>query len=321
MCEEEAALNLELLGHLPCSKRMHENEEIVKQQVDVVGTASLYHRLEQSLKDMKVEPLFIKEQWDLYTWRRQFFEEHFPGCECGCQPAWRVLKMTTEPYLVCCKFDEVVALALRLRSDLGIKERQEQIYSTFPEKVNDSDQFQYCILSRFHAKFSSAAFMRFDKRAIENLFDSLYFDSIEDDEDDYYPEDLDFFELQEDFPLSFDDLTAMIAELYPSRVKHPKTLEEIVLKMVLKHGISLEEMSKGLQKQSVMLLLGKISYDDENAGDEKDDFDQDDYDEYNRGSDRRTPILSDQEMRALKKIVSGKGLKISRMARFFILKR
>ena len=67
-----------------------------------------------------------------------------------------------------------------------------------------------------------------------------------------------------------------------------------------------------------MLLQGKINYDDENAGDEKDVFVQDDYDEHNGGSDRRTLVLSDQEMRGLKKIVSGKGLKILRMARFFI---
>ena len=315
MCEEAAVINLDLLSDLPCSMLLQENEEIVKQQIDVVGTAALFNRLDQSLKDMKIEPLFIKEQWDLYTWRRQFFEEHFPGCEC--ETVWRILKMTTVPYLVCCKFEQVVALALGLRSDLGMKDRQEQIYATFAEKLNDSEQFQYCILSRFNARFSGAAFLRFDKKVIENIFDSLYFDSFEEEEEDY-PEDFDFFELQEVFPLSHEDVTAMVAELYPSRVKHPKTLEEIALKLVLKHGISLEEMSKGLQRQSVMLLQAKINYDDENAGDEKDVFVQDDYDEYNGVSDRRTLVLSDQEMRGFKKIVSGKGLKILRMARFFI---
>ena len=67
-----------------------------------------------------------------------------------------------------------------------------------------------------------------------------------------------------------------------------------------------------------MMLKGKINYDDENAGDEKDVYGQDDYDEYLGGSDRRTLVLSDQERRGLKKILSGKGLKILRMARFFI---
>ena len=72
--------------------------------------------------------------------------------------------------------------------------------------------------------------------------------------------------------------------------------------------------------KSVMMLQGKTNYDDENAGDEdeKDVYGQDDYDEYLGGSDRRTLVLSDQERRGLKKIVSGKGLKILRMARFFI---
>ena len=71
-------------------------------------------------------------------------------------------------------------------------------------------------------------------------------------------------------------------------------------------------MSKGLQRKSVLVLQGKISYDDEDAGDEKDGYKQDDYDEYNEGSER------DQEMRGLKKIVSGMGMQISRMARFYI---
>ena len=71
--------------------------------------------------------------------------------------------MTTLPYLVCCKFNQVVTLALGLRSDLGMMEIQEKIYATFAEKLKDSDQFKYSIFRRFNAKFSSAACMRFNK--------------------------------------------------------------------------------------------------------------------------------------------------------------
>ena len=81
----------------------------------------------------------------------------------------------------------------------------------------------------------------------------------------------------------------------------------------------MEEMSRDLQEKSVVLLSGKIGYDDEDDGTEKDVFDQDDYDEYGESrfgsSDQK---LSDQELRALKRVVRGKGLRILRKARFHI---
>ena len=65
---EEAAVNIELLVHLPCSLPQV-NAEMIKKQVEVVGAESLFHRLDKSLKDLRTEPLFIREQWNLYSWR------------------------------------------------------------------------------------------------------------------------------------------------------------------------------------------------------------------------------------------------------------
>ena len=62
---EEAAKNLGLLTHLPCHILLQVNEEMEEKQIDLVGTAALYHRLDQSLRDLRIDPLFIREQWAL----------------------------------------------------------------------------------------------------------------------------------------------------------------------------------------------------------------------------------------------------------------
>ena len=62
---EEAALNLELLTQQPCPILLQVNDEMEEKQIDIVGTAALYHRLDQSLRDLRIDPLFIREQWAL----------------------------------------------------------------------------------------------------------------------------------------------------------------------------------------------------------------------------------------------------------------
>jgi hypothetical protein len=41
------------------------NAEMIKKQVEVVGAEPFFVRLHKSLKDLKIEPLFITEQWNL----------------------------------------------------------------------------------------------------------------------------------------------------------------------------------------------------------------------------------------------------------------
>jgi hypothetical protein len=41
------------------------NAEMTKEQVEVVGAEPFFDRLHKSLKDLKTEPLFIREQWNL----------------------------------------------------------------------------------------------------------------------------------------------------------------------------------------------------------------------------------------------------------------
>jgi len=53
--------------------------QIMADQVAVVGSARIYQKIHKSFLEEKVEPLFAKEQYDLYRWRANFFRTNFPN--------------------------------------------------------------------------------------------------------------------------------------------------------------------------------------------------------------------------------------------------
>ena len=54
-------------------------DNIMQKQLEIVeGTEQFYHRMDESLSKGRVEPYFLKEQWDLYAWREKFFNDNFP---------------------------------------------------------------------------------------------------------------------------------------------------------------------------------------------------------------------------------------------------
>ena len=53
-------------------------DQIMADQVAVVGSARIYQKIHKSFLEEKVEPLFAKEQFDLYRWRANFFCTNFP---------------------------------------------------------------------------------------------------------------------------------------------------------------------------------------------------------------------------------------------------
>ena len=63
---EMAADNLELLSNLSCFLPPA-NEDMIKKQIYVVGAEPLFDRLDESLEELRIEPLFVREQWDLYN--------------------------------------------------------------------------------------------------------------------------------------------------------------------------------------------------------------------------------------------------------------
>ena len=206
------------------------------------------------------------------------------------------------PCLSCC----VASLSMP-----DVKVTQEQFNDAFVEISNDSQRFRFAILSRCNEKFSIAAIVRFDQSAEINNFEFLYHEG---DESLDYNDDYDCFPHHEEYPLSYDAMTAMVAELHPCHVRQPKILEVIALKTVLKNGISMEEMSRELKKRSVMLLHGQSSSGDNEA--EEDVYVESDYDENHfhclgeptEESKRWIQTVRGQELRFLERLVSGKGL-------------
>ena len=54
-------------------------DNIMQKQLEIVeGTEQFYRRMDESLREGRVEPYFVKEQWDLYAWREKFFNDNFP---------------------------------------------------------------------------------------------------------------------------------------------------------------------------------------------------------------------------------------------------
>jgi len=245
MLEEEDALqnseNLEMLALLPFNERLEGN--IVKEQVELVGGANLFYRLNQSFKDMKVEPLFIREQWELYSWRKTFFQKHFPDSFWGTN-----LKIECLSFLLCCKFDQVSSLAYKYCSNEEENDRKQEEFN------------EVCIyaLSRRERRFSLAALRRFDKYIVGWDLDYL----TEERDRDLIANRVVCAYFLEGYHFSLNDAAAMVAEFYPSPPQ-VKTLEDIAMKAVIKNGISMEEMSSDLKKKSVLMLQGKDRVRDE----------------------------------------------------------
>ena len=57
-------------------------DNIMQKQLEIVeGSEGFYRRIDMSLQEGRVEPFFVKEQWDLYAWREKFFNDNFPQGE------------------------------------------------------------------------------------------------------------------------------------------------------------------------------------------------------------------------------------------------
>ena len=50
----------------------------VSQQISLLGSRRLYERIDNNLKLAKFESHFAKEQFDLYSWREEYFHNQFP---------------------------------------------------------------------------------------------------------------------------------------------------------------------------------------------------------------------------------------------------
>ena len=91
---------------------------IMADQVAVVGSNRIYQKIHESFLEEKVEPLFVKEQFDLYIWRANFFRTNFPNQVFGDVVSnwWTAGSddshfFDTLPFNITKHFDRVVTLA------------------------------------------------------------------------------------------------------------------------------------------------------------------------------------------------------------------
>merc|ERR1719219_2366978 len=96
----------------------------VSQQVALVGSQSLYEKINTNFREGKFEAFFAKEHFDLYRWRVDYFYSQFGqyGDEDIC---WLTTGfddshcVDTVPYQITRNFDEVLALACAPRPTLS----------------------------------------------------------------------------------------------------------------------------------------------------------------------------------------------------------
>jgi len=97
-------------------------EELVNEQIELLGSELLYHRINNNFLELKFEAFFAKEQFKLFTWRENFFYNKFGNIYDGTLQNWitcGALTMNnfnnyifeTVPYHITMNFNEVMALA------------------------------------------------------------------------------------------------------------------------------------------------------------------------------------------------------------------
>jgi len=205
-------------------------ELLVKKQVDVVGgLRSVYDRIVQNFKRQLVDPFFVKEMWDLFEWRVEFFKEHFPQGS-----------FVTEE-------DEIFANNDEDKDYLYSEIMTYQVTYDFAKLMilGSRENFESIVLLRREWWLSSETEYFYDRERVKQRFDDGSFQEI------YFYTDI--------LEIPYSILVEMALELYP---KGPRTLEELAMKAVLKKDGSLNPDVDGkvLWKKSVQ---GQYTVDDD----------------------------------------------------------
>jgi len=91
-------------------------EKIKSEQVEVVGSLKLYERINRNFMQENFEPIFAKEQFDLYKWREDFFHSSFPGRCWFTDGGDDKHSFDTVPYQITKNFQKVLDLACSNRN-------------------------------------------------------------------------------------------------------------------------------------------------------------------------------------------------------------
>jgi len=119
-------------------------DKVVADQIKVVGSAKLFERISKNFEEVKFEPFFAKEQFDLYSWREDFFHSSFPEENWFTDGGDDSHEFDTVPYQITKNFDAVVALACSPRATHDkVYFRCDEIASAKARTLYDSNTVMY----------------------------------------------------------------------------------------------------------------------------------------------------------------------------------
>jgi len=85
--------------------------DIIAAQVKLLGSVQIYEKLDKNLRELKFDPYFAEEQFELYAWREDFFYRNFPNDSWFTNGNEDNHEMHTIPYQITQKFEQVVGLS------------------------------------------------------------------------------------------------------------------------------------------------------------------------------------------------------------------
>jgi len=194
----------------------------VEEQVELLGgNGALYKMIDNNMMNGHLDPLFITEHCDIYSWRERFFHKHFPDNSWFTvdflndensndafpfDPEDDYSVFITIPYQITRYFDRVMALA-SAKVEPGLGWLKQEIYFENNEII------------------SAEAECKYDWEALTDFIEG-------------HGEELEKSHCQ-DINIGFSEVAHMIAEVHKTG---PKKLEEIALKLVLSLNLSIESV-------------------------------------------------------------------------------
>ena len=119
-------------------------EQVKQRQIDLLGSAKLYERINQNFKETKFEAYFAREQFKLYRWREDFFHEQFPDGSWFTSGSDDSHSFDTVPFQITQHFESVVALSTSQRSsDVKIYFENDECRAARARNLFDSNTVMY----------------------------------------------------------------------------------------------------------------------------------------------------------------------------------
>jgi len=204
---------------------------IRKMQIELLGSTKLYEMIDRNLKELKSNPLFVKEELKLYEWRSNFFFRHFP------HKTWTTGYPNSDPLPVMFTkyFDEIAAhIGCKFKKDeLRIHGDDRDYRDIDADRIAEKDKLLLEVCEDDEEEIS----FLFDKGLIE-----------------VYAEDGAYFEYSiREHNLTIERSLHTLVAMYPGK---PLTLEYYALKKVLELGIPISELpTKAMRVQATKGFL------------------------------------------------------------------